>query len=164
MTSRLPRRWRRAAAKTTQWVVLQLTAAAILAFAMGSSMAQEAAIYRCGPQARDYSQWPCPDEGRQLQLHDNRTDEQWAAAQRQASADRHLALRLERERLKRETANASKPAGSFSPRSAAAKPSATSGHGSKKRRHRNPIPHGSFQALEPRPSHGQAPPTSETMR
>jgi hypothetical protein len=70
----------------------------------GSLQAQT--VYRCGPDGRVYSQSPCP-QGRAVDVSDERSATQRAAAQARARDNQVRGDALERERLDRE---AGKPA------------------------------------------------------
>ena len=67
---------------------------------------QAQTVYRCGPDGRVYSQSPCP-QGRAVDVSDERSATQRAAAQARAHNDQVRGDALERERLDRE---AGKPA------------------------------------------------------
>lgn len=73
---------------------------------MAAVSAQAQTVYRCGPEGRVYSQTPCP-QGKAVDVSDDRSAEQRAAAQARAREDRDRGDSLERERLNRE---AGKPA------------------------------------------------------
>ena len=63
---------------------------------------QAQTVYRCGPEGREYSQTPCPS-GRAVNVSDERSAEQRAAAAVRVREDQARGDALERERLERES-------------------------------------------------------------
>lgn len=88
--------------------------ALLLGFATASSCWAQA-VYRCGPQGRDYSQTPCKD-GRAVDVDDARTPAQRAAAHEVARDDARRAETLASERRLREAAAVRGAAGITGPR------------------------------------------------
>jgi hypothetical protein len=82
-----------------------LTALAVFMVCAGTGV-QAQTVYRCGPDGRVYSQTPCAD-GRAVNVSDERSADQRAAAEARLRDDQARGDALERERLDRE---AGKPA------------------------------------------------------
>ena len=61
-------------------------------------------VWRCGPDGRVYSDRPCADGGRAVEVADPRSPEQLRAAQEIAARDRQLADRMAGQRRQRELA------------------------------------------------------------
>lgn len=72
-----------------------------LAATLVCASAQAQTVYRCGPDGREYSQTPCP-QGRAVNVSDERSAEQRAAADARVREDQARGDALERERLNRE--------------------------------------------------------------
>jgi hypothetical protein len=79
------------------WVAIVLCLAALTA-----ARAQTQTVWRCGADGRSYSASPCPEEGRALQLADDRSERQRMEAARVADSEAALARRLAEERRERE--------------------------------------------------------------
>jgi hypothetical protein len=108
-------------------------------------------VYRCGPEGRVYSQTPCP-QGRAVDVSDERSAEQRAAAQARVRDEQARGDALERERLERE---AGKPAlaGKIGERPAPMQPPASDAKAkpSKKKKHKSGKPKSEdFKAVAPR--------------
>ncbi|MEO8155696.1 MAG: DUF4124 domain-containing protein [Rhizobacter sp.] len=106
-------------------------------------------VYRCGPEGRTYSQTPCA-QGKAVDVSDDRSAEQRAAAQTLARENQVRGDALERERLHREagkpataTMIGSRPA-SAAPAASAAKPKA-----SKKKQRQSKHDNDDFKAIAP---------------
>ncbi len=94
--------------------------------------AQAQTVYRCGPDGRVYSQNPCP-QGRAINVSDERSEEQRAAAEARVRGEQARGDDLERERRDRE---AVKPAtaGKIDGRPARPEPVAAASKSSKKKK------------------------------
>ncbi len=82
-------------------------AAWLFAFTAAGAGAAPSAIYRCGPEGREYSQVPCAG-GTLVDASDPRSAAQRAEAVKVAARERQRAAELERERRAQEAAT--KPA------------------------------------------------------
>jgi hypothetical protein len=71
--------------------------------AVGAAAASAQAVYRCGPEGREYSQVPCKD-GRAVDVADPRSKTQQREAQQVAEDERRRTRQLEAERHQREAA------------------------------------------------------------
>lgn len=91
-----------------------------LGFAGTAVTAAQAAVYRCGPDGRSYSQQPCAD-GRAIDVDDTRPAGERADAAAAVRRDAALARQLERERRLAES-RAPRAASLSAPRPAAVKP------------------------------------------
>ena len=96
------------------------TSALWLCALLAGASAQAQTVYRCGSDGHVYSQTPCP-QGKAVNVSDDRSPEQRAAAHARVRDDQALGDALERERLNRE---AGKPlaAGKIDGRPAPAEP------------------------------------------
>ncbi|MBC7992089.1 MAG: hypothetical protein H7Z15_02445 [Rhizobacter sp.] len=74
----------------------------LLAAALVCTALQAQTVYRCGPDGREYSQTPCP-QGRVVNVSDERSEAQRAAAKTQVREDQARGDNLERERQRRES-------------------------------------------------------------
>ncbi|MGY4830812.1 hypothetical protein ACVNIS_19735 [Sphaerotilaceae bacterium SBD11-9] len=105
-------------------------------------------VYRCGPDGRAYSQTPC-EQGRLVDVSDNRVADQVAAAQARMRDEQSLGDTLQRERHARE-ARAAPTASHMDGRPAPSvlhAPTAKVAKGKKK--HRAPKNGGDFIAVAP---------------
>ena len=73
----------------------------LLAALLVCAGAQAQTVYRCGPDGRVYSQAPCP-EGRAINVSDERSEEQRAAAEARVRGEQARVEELARERRDRE--------------------------------------------------------------
>jgi hypothetical protein len=89
-----------------------------LAFFASMTFAQ-AAVYRCGPDGKTYSQEPCKG-GKKIDASDARTEAQRADSLATTAADKKRADTLELERKAREAAQKPSTASGFNSRPAAA--------------------------------------------
>ena len=79
-----------------------IKALALLATLLACASVQAQAVYRCGPDGRTYSQTPCA-QGRAVNVSDERSEEQRAAAEARVRGEQARGDALERERLNRES-------------------------------------------------------------
>ena len=103
-------------------------AIAALSCVCAAAMAQTA-VYRCGPEGREYSSTPCAS-GKPVSVDDSRSADQRRQAEDVHQRDSALADKLAAERRQRETAKvvtvpARLSAAASSPAAAASKPKAT---------------------------------------
>ena len=105
-------------------------------------------VYRCGPEGREYSQTPCP-QGKAVDVSDERSASQRAAAQVVAREEQARGNELEQARLARESV---KPAAAVNigerhtQQLAAAAPKAKA---SKKKKHKQAQETDDFRAMAP---------------
>jgi len=124
----------------------------LMGFLCIDSSVQAQTVYRCGPDGRIYSQSPCP-QGRAVDVSDERSATQRAAAQARAHNDQVLGDALERERLDREAgkpAAAGKIGGKAAPVTEPVA-SKTKAKGSKKKKQKAEQTDGDFKAIAPAP-------------
>ena len=94
---------------------------ALLCALLACAGAQAQTVYRCGPDGRVYSQTPCP-QGKAVDVADQRSPQQRAAAQARVRDDQTLGNALERQRLDREAGKPVLAAGKIDGRPAPAEP------------------------------------------
>lgn len=127
-----------------------LLAPLILLLACAGAQAQP--IYRCGADGRTYSQTPC-EQGRRLDLADDRSAAQQQEAQAVAENARTLADALERNRLDREADVRPAMAGTLGSRTKAAPVdsprSKTQATGKKRHKARRATKDEDFRAVAP---------------
>ena len=113
-----------------------LVAASILVLCATAISAAPTAIYRCGPDGREYSQIPCAD-GKLIDASDPRSAAQRSEALKVAARERQRAAELERERRTNEAAIKPASASGFNGRPPPPGPSASasSEKGKLKKRH-----------------------------
>lgn len=105
-------------------------------FLCSSSFAfAQAAVYRCGPDGKTYSQEPCKG-GKQIDASDTRTEAQRADSLATTEADKKRAAELERERKAREAAQKPATASGFNSRPAAVNDVAAAGDKGKRHKKR----------------------------
>ena len=92
-----------------------LVAASLLLLTVASASAAPGAIYRCGPDGREYSQVPCAG-GKLIEASDPRSAAQRNEALTVAARERRRAAELERERRANEAANKPANASGFNAR------------------------------------------------
>jgi hypothetical protein len=97
-------------------------AVALIACLAGVSASAQA-VYRCGPEGRVYSQFPCA-QGRIIDVRDERDEQQRHEGRAVTDAQRALADALEGDRLARESHVAPAAAASLGPRRDRAEPAA----------------------------------------
>jgi Domain of unknown function (DUF4124) len=120
----------------------------LLAATLVCSAAQAQTVYRCGPDGSTYSQTPCP-QGRAVNVSDERSETQRAAAEARVREDQARGDDLERERQRRESAQPA-TAGKIDGRPAPAEPVAAASKASKKKKAKAKKPaNGDFVAIAP---------------
>ena len=124
---------------------MKMRAAAVAVLLSAVATAGAAEVYRCGST---YGQRPCA-EGRRVEIADDRTSEQQAAALRIAAAEQRRIMALERERRERE--RALRPAGAARLDRDSVKPPTVlpAQKHRKKPRTRSSAPDGDFVASDP---------------
>lgn len=110
-------------------------------------------VYRCGADGRTYSQAPCP-EGRTVDVSDERSTEQRAAAKAVARNDQSLGNAMERERLNRDASAPARPGKIDGQLMAHAQPVAATpkAKSSKKKRQKTQSINDDFKAISPAPA------------
>ena len=119
-----------------------LVAASILVLCATAVSAAPTAIYRCGPDGREYSQVPCAD-GKLIDASDPRSAAQRSEALKVAARERQRAAELERERRTNEAAIKPASASGFNARpSPPASVASAPAKGQRKKRHNKvkPLP------------------------
>ena len=120
----------------------------LLAATLVCTAAQAQTVYRCGPDDREYSQTPCPS-GRAVDVSDERSAEQRAAAGARVREEQARGDALERERLDRESVQPAM-AGKIDGRPRPAEPVTMATKTSKKKKAKAKKPaHGDFVAIAP---------------
>lgn len=120
----------------------------LLAATLVCTAVQAQTVYRCGPDGREYSQTPCL-QGRAVDVSDERSAEQRAAAGARVREDRARGDALERERLDRESIQPAM-AGKIDGRRAPAEPLTVAAKSSKKKKAKAKKPaNGDFVAMAP---------------
>ncbi|HET7794820.1 MAG TPA: hypothetical protein VFL64_15665 [Rhizobacter sp.] len=125
-----------------------MKACLLLCLALVGASTSAQTIYRCGPDGRAYSQAPC-EQGRPVDVSDNRNANQVAAAQARIRDDQTLGDTLQRERQAREA----RPAPKASHIDGRPAPSVPMAHAAKapkgKKKPRAPKNGGDFMAVAP---------------
>ena len=123
---------------------------ATLLFALASSAAFAAPVYRCG--GGHYSQTPCPG-GAVVETTDPRSAAQRAEARRVAAEERRKGREMERERVAAEKAAQREPAiASLGPQKAASEPAKAKLQPKGKRKARKDKDSRDFTAVAPKPA------------
>jgi hypothetical protein len=120
----------------------------LLAASLVCASVQAQTVYRCGTEGREYSQTPCP-QGRAVNVSNERSAEQRAAAETTVRDEQVRGDALERQRLERESMQPAM-AGQINGRPKAAEPVTVAAKSSKKKKaktkkHAN----GDFVAIAP---------------
>ena len=119
----------------------------LLAATLVCTAVQAQTVYRCGPDGREYSQTPCP-QGRAVDVSDERSAEQRAAAAVRVREDQARGEALERERLDRESIQPAM-AGKINGRPAPAEPATVATRSTKKKTKAKKPTNGDFVAIAP---------------
>jgi len=121
----------------------------LLAATLVCNALQAQTVYRCGPDGREYSQTPCQQGGRAVNVSDDRSAEQRAAAAVRVREDQARGDALERERLERESIPPAM-AGKINGRPAPAEPVTVATKTSKKKKAKTKKPaNADFVAIAP---------------